>query len=98
MLLKYTIDENLLEDTVKILILASASSKKIKSAVQRNLAKRRTKEAYRLISPTIYQSLTIKNKTISLGFVYIATEICEYPEIESSVSFLLDEFKSKLEV
>ena len=64
----------------------SVPKKKINSAVQRNLIKRRTKEAYRIHNETlldkIYQS---DGMQVSLMFVFIENQVLEYTIIEKSI-------------
>ena len=54
-----------------------------KKAVQRNLIKRRIKEAYRLNKTDFYQDLG--DKKVALFFIYSAKTIAEYKEIEKAI-------------
>ncbi|BDD02817.1 ribonuclease P protein component [Aureibacter tunicatorum] len=74
-------------------VLVSVSKRKFKHAVDRNLVKRRIKEAYRLnkhiISPKLDQ-----NVSFLIAFIYVSPKLLPYNEIEpklkSAMSRLLD--------
>lgn len=65
--------------------------KQFKRAVDRNLLKRRMREAYRLNKKIIFDNLTEKSQPLVLLFVYTAKSIAEYKEIEKGIVVTLRE-------
>jgi ribonuclease P protein component len=59
------------------------SSKIFRKSTDRNLIKRRTREAYRKHKNTLYEGLG--EKKLTLMFIYIAREELDYARIEKSV-------------
>lgn len=63
--------------------------KNIKLAVNRNLIKRRIKEAYRLNNNTFKTHLLTNNISLDLMFVYNSKQILPYGEIEDKIKVIL---------
>ena len=64
-------------------VLITVSSSKIKSAVKRNLLKRRIKESYRINKNIIY------NKLLMIAFVYVSEEIDTFSVIDKAIKKIL---------
>ena len=70
-------------------VMISVPKKNIKLAVNRNLIKRRIKEAFRVNKKTLYSSLEAINKTLILAIIYQKKEIDSYVSIEQKINLLL---------
>lgn len=73
-------------------ILVSVSKKKIKKATDRNLIRRRVKEAYRLNKHIQFKQNNSPNRNFALGIIYLSKEIEPYEKINKSIKHLLHEF------
>ena len=67
--------------------------KKHKRANQRNVLKRRMREAYRLNNHELYQ--VSSTKKFDIMFVYLSNEVCDYETIKIKMIFLLNQMKEK---
>jgi len=73
-------------------ILVSVSKKKIKKATERNLIRRRIKEAYRLNKNINFNQNNSTKNNFALGIIYLSKEIESYEKINKSIQRLLHEF------
>jgi len=89
--LVYQIDPlpEVVPDTWPLLFSVSVPRKKIKSAVDRNLIKRRIREAYRLHKLDLQGELLQAGHRLAIMLIYIENDIKEYKVIEKSVLKLL---------
>lgn len=72
-------------------ILISVPKRKFKKAVDRNLIKRRTREAYRLTKPQ-FQGIAHNKLPDTMGFIYIGTEIESFELIQKKMHQIFTAF------
>ena len=71
-------------------MMVSVSKRKIRLAVNRNLMKRRMKEAYRLHKNDFYKALKSQNKELILCFIFLGNKPVPYESIEQKIIVLLN--------
>jgi len=79
---------------VKVLIVVP--KKRVRLASDRNLIKRRVKEAYRLQKSELEKYLKSKNHQLNLAIIYQKYEILDYKLIEEKIKLLLNRLKEAL--
>ncbi|MQY78636.1 MAG: ribonuclease P protein component [Bacteroidetes bacterium] len=78
-------------------IAISIPKKKFKKAVDRNLIKRRIKEAYRKNKQNLYFDLKSKNLNIAFILIYLAHDLMAYPELEEKMILTLQKLMESYE-
>ena len=72
-------------------ILISVPKRKFKKAVDRNVIKRRTREAYRLTKP-LFQGFAYNKLPDIMGFIYIGTDIESFELIQKKMHQIFTAF------
>lgn len=83
------------EEEIPAKVLISIPKRRIKKAVQRNLLKRRTREAYRLKKHELYQNIDTENHTLAIGLLYIGNKVVSYREIDNAIDEIIRELRKR---
>lgn len=83
-------------DQVFVKSLIVVSKKRLKLAVDRNVVKRRIKEAYRLQKKKLECFLESTNQQLNLAIIYQEEEILDYKTLEEKINLLLSRLIKEL--
>ena len=90
----YNIDNNNEDVFLKALIVVP--KKRVRLASDRNVIKRRVKEAYRLQKSELEQYLKSNNHQLNLAIIYQKHEIADYKLIDEKIKLLFRRLKEEL--
>lgn len=90
----YNFDNNNEDVFLKALIVVP--KKQVRLASDRNVIKRRVKEAYRLQKSELEKYLKSNNYQLNLAIIYQNNEILDYKLIEVKIKLLLSRLKEEL--
>ncbi len=76
-------------------VIFGVSRRLFKRAVQRNLIKRRTREAFRLQKNVLNDKLVAENRAILLMLNYISREVLPYQAFEKGIDVILHQLMNK---
>ncbi|MBO4574053.1 MAG: ribonuclease P protein component [Bacteroidales bacterium] len=77
-------------------ILVSVSKKRFHHAVKRNRVKRLIREGWRKNKQQLLALCQSQNKTLDVAFVYTATIILKYNEVEDKIKEVVERLKERL--
>ena len=83
-------------DTVAIKSIIVVPKKQLKLATDRNIVRRRMKEAYRLNKTEIEHFLVDKNKQLNIAIVYQNEKILSYKVIEEKIKLILGRLREEI--
>ena len=90
----WNFEEN--NDNVFVKSLIVVSKKRLKLAVERNVIKRRIKQAYRLQKRQLELFLESNNQQLNLAIIYQEEEILDYKTLEQKINLLLSRLIKRL--
>lgn len=86
------------QQVVGIKFGVSVPKKKIKSAVKRNLIKRRIREAYRLNNYEVKNKLLENQKEMNVMVIYTSEQILSYSLLEEKIKVILSRLSERCEM
>ena len=88
--------EQVNSDDVAIKSIIVVPKKQLKLAADRNIVRRRMKEAYRLNKSAIENSLKNKRKQLNIAIVYQNDKILSYKVIEEKIKLILGRLREEI--
>ena len=70
--------------------------KNIKNATNRNVLKRRIREAFRIYKSDLYTKIKSKQQQLALAIIYQEQEILSYKVIEEKIKLILDRLTEEI--
>ena len=88
--------EEVNSDNVAIKSIIVVPKKQLKLAADRNIVRRRMKEAYRLNKSAIESFLVDKNKQLNIAIIYQNEKIFSYKVIEEKIKLILGRLREEI--
>ena len=88
--------EEVNSDNVAIKSIIVVPKKQLKLAADRNIVRRRMKEAYRLNKSAIESFLVDKNKHLNIAIIYQNEKILSYKVIEEKIKLILGRLREEI--
>ena len=70
--------------------------KNIKNAANRNVLKRRIREAFRIYKSSLYTKIKSKNQHLAIAIIYQGEELLSYKVIEEKIKLILDRLSEEI--
>ena len=84
------------DDSIVAQTLIVVPKKNIKNAVNRNLLKRRIREAFRIYKSALYEKINSKQQKLAIAIIYQGQEILPYKVIDEKIKLILERLSEKL--
>lgn len=84
------------ENVSPLRFMVVTGARKFKRAVDRNLIKRRIREAFRKIKHLPAETATTENKSADIVFIYTENKIMDYAEIEKAMTDIVNKLLHKI--
>lgn len=84
------------EDRAEVSVLFAVPKRNIRKAVNRNLLKRRTREAYRTQKTALIEKCVERGLHVDIGLIYNTKEILDYKIVSHAVAEVLAKIMARL--
>ena len=95
---KVIIKEVSVTEDVPIKIAFAVPKKSFKKAVDRNLIRRRMREAFRKAKEPLFDVLKLNGKQLAIMVIYLGKEIDTYTDVENSISTMIKFIVNRISV
>ena len=84
------------DDEIVAQTLIIVPKKNIKNAANRNILKRRIREAFRIYKSGLYAKIKSKQQQLAIAIIYQEQEILSYKVIEEKIKVILERLSEKI--
>ena len=84
------------DNSTVVQTLIVVPKKNIKNATNRNLLKRRIREAFRIYKSALYIKIKSKNQQLAIAIIYQEQEVLPYKAIEEKIKLILGRLNEEI--